>query len=358
MSKPKVLLIQKYIPHYRIKIFEMLSQYVDLDIIYSSISVQGEKDYSRLNIKRKRQIRLPKLGFFHLCNLKRICNKYDAVIIPFDNSMQSVKKLRKYPNKKFKLISWGIGVLASRDCKYDSNEKSTASYLKIIEESDAICCYTAYPVEKYKKLGVDENKLFVANNTVIVNKHELTDNKDSIVFLGSLYKVKRVDELVYKYNEVYKENKDLPELNIVGKGEMYEQLVNIINELDLNDRVHLVGEITDDKELEPYLTRALACISPNQAGLSVLQSMGHGVPFITLSDAITGGERFNIENGKNGVLINDFDELQDVIKDISQNKEKYIEMGKEAYTYYWEKCTPEIMVKGFTDAIDYVLKGE
>jgi len=95
-------------------------------------------------------------------------------------------------------------------------------------------------------------------------------------------------------------------------------------------------------------------ISPDQAGLTVLQSFGYGVPFVTHKDAITGGERLNIVNGENGILFDSFDEITDIIKDCSQNPEKYIEMGKNAKKYYNENRTINHMVSGFIDAIDFV----
>ena len=83
--------------------------------------------------------------------------------------------------------------------------------------------------------------------------------------------------------------------------------------------------------------------------------MGYGVPYITSKNAITGGESFNIQDGTNGVLLNDNSELKNVILDIANNKNKYVKLGENAYSYYWNNRTPEIMANGIIDAIEYSL---
>ena len=358
MNKKRVLLIQKYIPHYRIKVFEELSKKVDLSIIYSEESIQGNKDYSNLNIRKIKLFKLPKIGYFHKKSLKKIAKDYDVVIVPIDSSLKSVEMLRKTKKRSFKIISWGIGVLADRNNQYDSNASKDKEFVRNINNSDAAVFYSSYPVEKYSKLGVSRKKMFVANNTVYIKERpiSLTD-KNSIVFLGSLYKVKKVDLLVENYYEALKENRFIPNLIIIGDGEMKDQLNNMIDELNIKDKVKLAGEITDDNELFGYFQNAIACFSPNQAGLSVLQSMAYGVPFITLKDAITGGELFNISNGRNGILLSSIEQIKDIILDLTINKNKYIDMGKNAYEFYWKERKISDMVKGFIDAIEYVSKG-
>ena len=84
--------------------------------------------------------------------------------------------------------------------------------------------------------------------------------------------------------------------------------------------------------------------------------MGYGVPFITKKDAITGGEIFNIENGINGVLYENNNELENIILDITKNRSKYIEMGKKAKIHYDSFRKPEDMANGIIGAIEYVCK--
>ena len=53
-----------------------------------------------------------------------------------------------------------------------------------------------------------------------------------------------------------------------------------------------------------FYNRAIMSISLNQAGLSVLNSFAHGVPFVTMNNAASGGEKFNIVNNYNGIFLN------------------------------------------------------
>lgn len=83
--------------------------------------------------------------------------------------------------------------------------------------------------------------------------------------------------------------------------------------------------------------------------------MGYGVPYVTHSNAITGGERVNIINNENGVLYNTKEELVSILIDAFKNQQKYLDMGIKAQKYYFDYCTPEMMAKGALNAINYAL---
>ena len=50
-----------------------------------------------------------------------------------------------------------------------------------------------------------------------------------------------------------------------------------------------------------------------------------------------------------------FSQIQEIILDCVENKEKYLLMGKLAYEYYHSERTVEKMVDGFYQAIQYVM---
>ncbi len=343
----RVLLLQDQIPHYRIPVFNMLNKEVDLTVVYSKGSVPDTAEFQTKKIEM--------IGFHgykcYKASLRRLLKNFDTLIAPFDFGRMDVLALLKKKQRKIDIILWGIGVPASYDVRYDSTSEYDHKWLSLINAADRVLFYSDYPIQKYIKLGVSAEKMYVAQNTVLVNQTEFSETRNSFLFVGSLYKQKKIMELLEQYYEAYHEENSMPILNIIGEGEEFDRLQCYIDEKKLYGKVHLIGGIYDEEKLEKYFSSALLCISPDQAGLSVLKSMGYGVTFVTMKNAITGGEIFNIENDKTGILLNDLSELKGVMVDAVKNPEKYIKIGYNAYRHYHENRAVSNMVKGFIDAI-------
>lgn len=353
IEKKKVLILYNKLFHYRIPIFNILAEDVDLTVAYS----QGEGSNDGLSFKI---IKLPiykyKRIVLHKNNIYKICQNYDVVIAYGDIAWLSLSTLTFYPNRNFKVIFWSIGVSASYDKKYDAISKWDKIRNFFYKKADALIFYTDYPFKKYINSHFDSNKLFVACNTVeVANKGKNDKIKDSLLFIGTLYMQKGILIILENYKNAYQINKNILSLNIVGGGADYNLIDNWIKENGLSEKIFLHGPVYDVHAKAVFFNRAFACISPMQAGLSVLESMGYGVPFVTMHDSITGGERLNIHDGNNGVLLNHISDLRDVLLDITYNNEKYLEMGKNAFEYYNNCRTPRHMSNGLLGAINYVL---
>ena len=215
--------------------------------------------------------------------------------------------------------------------------------------------YSDYPVQKYMNMGIDKSKLFVANNTVEVIKTSYSSaGRNKILFVGTLYKAKKLEVLIEAYHNAYLKNNNIPDLVIVGDGRERTFYEKMVKDYKLDYKTTFVGKIIDERILCDYFSQAIMCVSPNQAGLSVFKSMGYGVPYVTHEHAITGGEIFNIHNHVDGVLLNDFSELESIILEAGENPEKFYRMGETAYDYYYDNRRPQDMVNGFVAAINSV----
>jgi glycosyltransferase involved in cell wall biosynthesis len=343
--------------HYRIPILNILAQKYNLTVGYSYLPSNNEVEKCNFTTQ---YFPLRKIWRFHFHkdNLLEYCNHFDVVIALGQIAWLSLANLARKKRRLFKIAYWGIGVSASYNRKYDDGNILIDKFKDFFyKNADALIFYTDYPIAKHKKRGYSKEKLFVANNTVKVEKFDEQDNvnKDSILFIGTLYMEKGLLTLLEAYKSAYNQNSLLPKLNIVGGGVQIDLIKEWVRSNDMEEKICLLGSIYDVKEKSNVFRRALACISPSQAGLSVLESMGYGVPFITHKDAITGGEAFNITNGVTGLRLNNLDVLGETILDIADNPQKYIEMGEKAYKYYWSYRKPEDMAKGLSDSIEYML---
>lgn len=343
----KVLIIQDIIPHYRVPVFNELARYVDLTVVYSDGKAPENVQFQPVRLE---QTKVLKLFRYHKKSYA-MAKTFDAVITMLDGSCFTTKLLCNTAIRK-KTILWGIGVAAGYNIRYDSCSRTAQSVKKMIQKVAAAVFYSSYPVEKYSQMGISPEKLFVANNTVSVLPIEVC-LRDTILFVGTLYRAKKIFELLENYKNAYDKNQNLYNLVIVGDGEEYGTVREWIKENGLEKKVQLTGSIFDDEILKTYFSKAIMCVSPDQAGLSVLKSMGYGVPFVCHKDAITGGERFNIEDGVNGLLFDGFECLEKIFLDSIQNKGKYLLMGEKAKSYYLQNRTIPQMVEGFRQAVQF-----
>ncbi len=349
----KVLIIYNRIWPYRIPIFNLLSKEYDLTVTYSlGDSFDEDVDFK---VKKLPGRQVLSRFFVHKDSLHNICKHYDVVIGYGDIGWLSLIKLLFKKKKSYKIILWGIGVRASYNSNYGEKTKWDRVRYYLMKKTDAVLFYSKDPIPIYLKEGFKREKLHIANNTVLVNSVNTNVKKENILFIGTLYKQKKIYDLLTSYLEAYKENKNVPNLEIIGGGDEFENIASWIKDNELSNNIFLRGKIFEETILCNYFSSAIACISPGQAGLSVLKSMGYGVPYICKKNAITGGEIFNIENGVSGILYDNDKDLKNIILDIENQPNKYIEMGVRAKKYYDLYRKPEDMAKGISDSIQWVL---
>ena len=356
MNKPKVLLIQDVITSYRDPIYALINRQVDLTVGYTTFSEVEEPTYRIVFMPFK------KIGRVIWHNeFRKTINQYDAVVFMPYLKMMRLVVLPFLPHKP-KLISWSIGVYASYTRPYNLKKKPDfldKLFETIQDHADACVFYTREPIEYWRKYRkIDEKKYFVAHNTVAVAPLEKVEFavRNLILFVGTLYKQKGIGELLSCYAKAKEKTKCLPQLIIVGKGPEKDAIEAQINLLHIENDVELTGPIYDEEILKNYFAKAIVCISPKQAGLTVLKSLGYGVPFVTRTDAITGGEKVNIISGETGLFYDSEEELIEIISKTATERQFFSAMSESALRYYRTKASPELMAQGVVDAIRYSLR--
>lgn len=347
----KVIILYNKLFHYRIPVWNILANYCELTVAYSigddnipnEIECKFKKLYLPANIYAGRFV-------IQKDNIRKLVKDYDVVVAYGDIAWLKYSTLSWFSNTK--VVFHTLGVSASYTKGYDKNKKWDRIRALFYRHASALAFYTYYPIDKYLKLGIPKAKMFVAPNTVSVQPIDKEDKRDSILMIGTLYREKGVQVLLDAYLKL-KYTKNLPQLYIVGNGPDYNSIKEWIESNEMSNLIHLEGAIYNISQKAKYFAKALACISPKQAGLTVLESMGYGVPFITTSSAITGGELSNIHNGIDGVILNEESEIIQTLQDITINPDKYLKMGRKAKVYYDTNRTPEHMAKGLWDAINY-----
>lgn len=337
----KIVIIQNKVLHYRIPFYIFLAKKYNLTVMHSGKKCENG-NFSEIILKKKR------IKNFHWqIELNKSINKIqpDVIIAIADIQWLSTFSLLLI-NKKAKFIWWG----------FDTGRSKFATAIKkyLIEKADACIFYNEFAKDSFQ-IKNNKTKLYIANNTFDVGlrvKCFEYEEKDSFLFVGSFDKRKRIDLLIIAFSKLIDSSKEL-KLRLIGTGEDFDNIKQLINKLGVSKKVELLGRIESPALLKSYYQKAWASVSFGQAGLSILQSLGFGVPFISKINAISGGELSNVIDGYNGCLCDDsVSSLQAVMQRLLVNSDECLNLGRNAYNYYSQECTIENMVESFADAIE------
>ena len=354
VKNTNILLITEYVPHYRIPIYNILNKRRSLTVLHSQANIDVSNcEFNHVYVK---SWSIGPFNYFNI-NLNKFCKGFKVVIAESNIRFLDRNFLILFPWRKYKWISWGIGQAASYNKKLGDRDSNKIIRLLLQKKSDANILYSDFSLKLLLDSGIDPGSIFIANNTVSLQNVASPDNyKKNILFIGTLFKQKKINELLYAYRSALDICPDLGNLLIIGDGTERVILEKLSQSLNLEKKVTFLGNIEDNKLLSDYFSKALICISPGQAGLSVLTSMANSVPFVTRTDAITGGEIFNINNGGKitGVFFEKKDDLITLLCDTVANRNKYMIMGENARKYYKRERSPEQMVESIINAVKFV----
>lgn len=113
--------------------------------------------------------------------------------------------------------------------------------------------------------------------TTDIYKAHFHNEHPTIIFIGRLTKVKRLDLLITAFAQL----STPANLTIVGNGAERQNLQNLIHTLKLDNRVWLYGESYDETINAHLIYNAHLCVSPGNVGLTAVHSLTYGTPVIT-----------------------------------------------------------------------------
>lgn len=102
----------------------------------------------------------------------------------------------------------------------------------------------------------------------------------NVLFLGRLVNVKAIDNLILSLNYLSKFEREMLHINIVGEGELFNFLQNLIEKHDLSNYITLHGFVRELKDI--FSQNDLFILPSHQEGLSIalLEAMSNGLACI------------------------------------------------------------------------------
>jgi glycosyltransferase involved in cell wall biosynthesis len=134
-----------------------------------------------------------------------------------------------------------------------------------------------------KGSGIDLEKFKpLKNKKELRKKYRFNMDDKIILFAGRLEKIKNLDFLIKSFAIAVKKESNI-KLVIVGRGTEYENLVDLTKNLNLENKVIFVGEVSPDKMVEIYnIADVFALTSLSEASPTVVkEALACGIPVIS-----------------------------------------------------------------------------
>ena len=338
-SKPiKVAILhQGFIPHYRVRFFELLNQVSGTQYVVfhgapasgsGCIAAKGPFAFPN-RWTDNRELHLGGWIALYQPVIREILRGgYDVVVLGHEVKFLSnillalLCKARGIP-----VLYWGLGYHVKLGFAYTSESKGWASWLAaqvkncLTRLADGYLAYTKGGAEQLAAIGFPPERTFVLQNTIdISGQCRIYDTlKDAdpqalrqtfglqpdsvvLVYIGRLLEHKRVDVLIEAVARINRQSisKTAVEAVIIGSGPIEDALKQQAGD---DPAFRFIGHINDEALVARYMKVAAAVVIPGTLGLAVNHAFAQGRPIITRRHELHGPEAEYISDGFNGLII-------------------------------------------------------
>lgn len=229
-----------------------------------------------------------------------------------------------------------------------------------------LLCSGGYVANDFKMFNMYQNKAYKWGyfpECIEYNIDELADKKNndvtSILWTGRLIDWKH-PELAIKLAKKLKDNNYSFKLNIIGQGNMEDEINKMIFDNSLSDYVNMLGSMPPE-EVRKFMEQANIFLftSDKQEGWGAVlnEAMNSGCACVA-SHAI-GSACFLIKHNQNGLIYRDgdFEDLYKQVESIIDDKDKQKELGLNAYKTIAETWNAKVAAERFLVLAEELEKG-
>ncbi|NLN89373.1 MAG: glycosyltransferase [candidate division WS1 bacterium] len=372
-AKPRVLVLQTILPHYRVPFFRRLceSQAAEFTIAFGdarpSDSLQSADDTSGVHVRHLRNRHLPRTRAggslrWQSGALGPILRRdIDVVVAEGDLHCLSTLvafglcRLRRIP-----FILWWHGI--------GPQSLQWLNPLRVgwARRASALIFYDPERPKWFTERGIPAEKVFVTWNTVDTDTVASlaapwsATQRHRILYVGRLIARKKVDLLLGGFEIAVS---DLPPdtcLTIVGDGPEADPLRVRASDVGIADRVEFTGSVTNEAELAPYFNTSFVSVSPGYVGLSIIHSMAYGLPMLVADNEPHAPEIVALSPGANGELFasGDAEALAACLVRMCADQQAMARMSSAARETVARGFSLGRMVRAFEGAVVYSIRGQ
>ncbi|MDN5102200.1 glycosyltransferase family 4 protein [Aliarcobacter butzleri] len=382
--KNKIIYIHPAIRTYRVGIFERLSEKLNIRFFWSGVSKPGTHISEEINrILKSTHIDYTQAKELHSIPIDNF--SLDLLKLPFQG--YKVFIFSNITGVPYLLLTPLLKLMGKKIILFDelwrypkeiNKYKKIYPYVKFLIKYclDGVVAAGSKAKEFYiDEFGFDKEKIVIAYNTTIDTKDYVNDenlnnsikqklqnttSKKKLLYLGRIVKYKGLDVLIKAMANINTEY----DLIVVGDGEFKKECLILVNELNLNTRVHFLGSCLSNEApyyyknsdifVLPTRFRLDANVQMESWGFTVNEAMALEVSVVTTT-AVGSGFDLIIDGVTGGLAVaGDEKSLSEKINFIIENNNDN-KIGEEARKHLLKTCNYDDNLKAYENIIKKVL---
>lgn len=369
-----VALLQRYLPHYRLSLFQKLHRQSRFrwELFFDQ---HGGLDWSGLAPDSYGELRIHPAqnrnlfaGLSYQSGLRITRDECAAIMLDLGWTLLSNPKyLLEAKLKGVGRVGWSKGIPQISRQK----SKLRLAYERfIIGHCDALVVYGQMSREYFRGLGYPDERIFVAQNCVdttaiiadrtraIAEGQQLRtqlglDSRPVVGYLGKMAPFKQVDRIVAAFDRARHDGMEAV-LVLAGNGSARSAIEQQIAGSPFNKDIHLIVDVPIGAEAGYFQLFDLYA-SFAQGGLGILEAMAHGRPVLSTPERYPETEL--LEENETAFLSEDFsvDGFGHRMAEAIANGTLRSDVGRRAEKRVAAEATQELMVEAIDQAVERAL---
>lgn len=370
----KVLLVQRYLPHFRLPLFRHLGRNTIFNWSFVAAAHPGAEttglpaDPSNLPIQFVSEYQLGKFYYLLGTPFLLITKPPDVLILPVGwTNISNLPMLIFAQIMNIPVIGWGKGIPENRRRR----PWFYRVYIWLVTQLfDRMIVYGETSAQYFVNLGIARSRLYVAPNTVDVqhSEDELDDSqrrakrirrrlgytdRPVVGYFGRVDSHKSPDVILNGFIQMRDSGTDAY-LIVAGEGDLLPELRAMAEGSDYASAIHFPGRIPLGQEGRWFKTFDLF-VSGKNAGLAVREAMSYSVPVLVPPESRP--ELEGVANGHTGFVLPDYtpSSLSRTLGKLLPRTEHLKKVGRAGRDWVLNNATLNHMTKAFERAVSDAL---
>lgn len=375
----RVLFVQPTLATYRVPVYGELASRPEIDLRLWYGDHQGIKNADPEGFSGElKPIR--SLSFagqellWHSAQLEAVKRKdVDVVVLSWGSRYLSLRPaLRRARQRGLPVLLWGHGFSKNesplRQWSRDRLARLATVLMLYDEETASVTVERGWPADRVfiAPNAIDQVPIAAARESFLSDESAMKRFREQegivdrsvLLYVSRFAPENRLDILIEAIDRLRHQQPEVLAV-LVGGGQEYDRIQEMVESRGLMDHVRLVGPIYEETLLAPWFLSAEAFVYPAAIGLSLLHAFGYGLPVVT-SDDMEGHNpeiiAFDSSAGpnQNGItyLADDADSLADRLHNLLNDNALRQKLGQNALAAVRQKYNVPAMVDGMVAAIE------